>query len=375
MSEVIELEKPDEVKAVVGKDFTYLHLLTFAEVLRSKIPVINMQGEMFGGLDRKIWKVAQANEVFLAWQKAIQAAAQTPGTVPSEVMNNFQETKMLSHAPDEVIKAPGIGATLAETNPHCANKDAVMANVLTSSAVEGINVTKEQVLDYATKHPKPPKFSWSFTGIDVFHKCCPRKFAARWFYKTEKFEETDASIWGNRVHKAQEQFLKDLVVDEPELVTKYAKYFKSGAGYEILTEQEIALNRKWGITEWFAQDAWGRAKIDVALLQGDMIKIYDWKTGKEKFDALQLRVFCLFAALKYPLVQKFEARFIWLKDDKVSEAVILTRAEVVGVLKEVMGLVERMEAAWNSEIFQCRPNGLCKNYCSVEDCPHHGGKR
>ena len=116
----------------------------------------------------------------------------------------------------------------------------------------------------------------------------------------------------------------------------------------------------------------GRGVIDVAVIKDGVAKIYDWKTGKVKIDETQLKIFCLFLALVQKDIQQFEARFIWLKDDSVSAPIILNRSEIFPILKDVLARVERMEQAWNAEIFQARTSGLCKNYCGVTECAHCG---
>ena len=373
MSIQLGFEEPEEVKAVAGLHFNYLHLLLFPAVLVSKIPIINVEGEMFAGPDRKIWRVAQANELFLAWQKAVQKASKEPGVVPVGVLAYFIETQKLNRAPEEALSLLNL-----EGREMIKIEEKKATYTLGSIPAEKTN---------ATQGTKMPKFSWSFTGLDVFFNVCPRKFAARWYYKTEIFEENEASIWGNRKHKADEMALKgqEEVTERGKVITlekdivdwKYVTAFLAAkaAGATLLVEEELCINRDLKQVGWWAQDAWGRAKLDVGIIKEDIIKIYDWKTGKEKYDEWQLRIFCLFAALKYPQLQRFEARYIWLKEDKISEAVILTRAEILPILKDTLNKVSRIEVAWADEIFQCKQNGLCKRYCGVQDCPHHGGKK
>ena len=405
--EQLTFDPPEETLSAAGR-FKQIHTLTFPEVITSVVPIVDAKGDMWGGPDRKIWNVAQANEIWLAWQRAVQEAAKGElfKQVPHTVHEYFQATKKYNKAPEEMLKLLNLeGGKLIDVNPHCSNKEATMANVLTSSAVSGINITQEQIENYiGSTHttgslgsektnstegtaPAKPKFSWSFTGLDVFFNICARKFAARWFYKTEIFEANPTSIWGNRKHKADELALKELefeivkgqkIICEKEIVDwKYVNAFLAAknAGARLLVEEEIAFDRGLKRVAWFDKTAWGRAKIDVALIKDDTIKIYDWKTGKEKYDEWQLRIFCLFAALAYPQIQHFEARFIWLQEDKVSDAIILTRTEILPILKDTLAKVARIEQAWNDEIFQCRQNGLCKRYCGVLDCPHHGGKK
>jgi hypothetical protein len=368
MTELLGFEAPEEVKAAPGINFNYLHLITFPEVLTSKIPVVSIEGEMFGGPDRRIWRAAQVHELFLAWQRAIKKASVEPGIVPPEVMKYFVATQKLNKAPEEALALLNL-----------EGKEVI---------IERVTLPKEEIQKMIDP-PKTstPKFSWSFTGLDCFFNVCPRKFAARWYYKTEIFEENEASIWGNRKHKADEMALKgqEEVTERGKVITlekdivdwKYVNAFLAAkaAGAELLVEAELCINRDLKQVGWWAQDAWGRAKTDVALIQGDTIKIYDWKTGKEKYEEWQLRIFCMFVALKYPQLKHFEARYIWLKEDKISDPVILNRTEILPILKDTLDKVQRIEVAWKDEIFQCKQNGLCKRYCGVQDCPHHGGKK
>jgi len=102
-------------------------------------------------------------------------------------------------------------------------------------------------------------------------------------------------------------------------------------------------------------------------------------TGKYKEDFLQLKMFAVFAALTpgFEDVQEFDPKFIFTKEAAPKNILRLPepikRSELKGVLGEILGVVRRMEAAWEGGNFPAKRNGLCRNYCANTDCAHCGG--
>lgn len=224
----------------------------------------------------------------------------------------------------------------------------------------------------------PPRFTWSFSALQDFENC-PLSYAEKRYYKRVKQEEAEAMRDGTLVHKAAEQYAKGEPVEDPDRLPKVKPYvdaIKSSVGDgQLLVEQELALTRGLQPTDWFGPDAWGRGVIDLAVLNGTTARVFDWKTGKLKHDDTQLRVFCAFLAQHHPHLQEFHAKFIWLKEGKVTGLdKPLLRSDLVGVWRDLLTRVTRMEQAWNSQVFQARSSGLCKRHCAVSKCPHCGSK-
>lgn len=88
-------------------------------------------------------------------------------------------------------------------------------------------------------------------------------------------------------------------------------------------------------------------------------------TGKPKEDLLQLQVFCAFAALAFPSVHEFDAKFIWLKNGTITGLPkTLRREDIKEIWSKLLPRVQRMKDAWDSEVWQAKPSGLCGW------CPH-----
>jgi hypothetical protein len=333
-----------------------LYEITFPEVAEAKLPVVCYKGLMWGGPHRKGAQAPHAVEVFKAWQREVQLVAQDKhpavryADLPQEVMAYFQATKHLSRPPNG-----------------------------------GVPVEIVKPMSYKIKKQK--SFSWSWTALNAF-ETCPYAYAEERVYKTVPYVQSEAALWGDRVHKTAEAYLitplhervAQRLTDkiEPELLPIVKPYcdalLKAAQGGTLLVEQNMGLTRDLkpcGVTDWGR--IWGRGIVDVVVLKGDTAYLYDWKTGKVKDDMTQLLLFCAYLAI-YPREKKtFPAKYFWLKDGVTAGMdKPISREEIVKVWRDILVRVRRMEEAWNNEIFPMRKNGLCQKWCSAVSCPHNG---
>lgn len=297
------------------------HLYTWPEcwqILQNKGYIIDLRGYAIG-----VNKTTEA-EAYSAWHKAVSFAIQGDRDVPTHVRDN-----------------------------HAAQSKPSKINLL--------------------EKPMPPKFTWSYSALTQFENC-PLSLAHSRYYKDVPYVESVEQKDGNRKHKALELYVKGVQqpVSEIEVVKPYLKYadaFKNAGGI-IQAEREIALTDKLKETTWFASDAWFRIKLDIVLLRGNKCNIYDWKTGKQKDDMTQLKLSCAVLAIIQPELEEFTAKNIWLKTDKIDDGVKLTRADIKPILLDILARVERMRAAWDAEVFQAKPSGLCPWCGYVDKCKY-----
>jgi hypothetical protein len=207
---------------------------------------------------------------------------------------------------------------------------------------------------------------------------CPAQYAAKYIHKTVVFQDTEATIWGTRVHTCAENILKGMDPNDADVVPLVEPYCKAlvKAGGVLSVEKELAFTDSWAPVGWWDKKAWIRGKLDVEIDQGEIVKIYDWKTGKQKTDDFQLKMFCTFSAIERGLAQNtYEARYIWLKDKKVSDPLVMTRNDVSYFALELGEMIHRIRMAEQEDNFVPRPNGLCKAWCDVVNCKHNGRGR
>lgn len=225
---------------------------------------------------------------------------------------------------------------------------------------------------------KNKPFSWSHTALSQF-QTCPFQYAAARYYITTKFEETDATRWGGRVHKALEMRLKR-GTPLPQEMKKWEKYctaFEKNAeklNATIHPEYQLAISKNFSQTDWFDKTAWGRCAGDVVIDAGNTIYVYDYKTGKMREGSEQLATNAAFFALAFPEAQKFVTRYVWLEHDQITGK-DFSREEIPGIWDDRLSQIVNIMECWEQEDFPCRRSGLCNGWCQVTDCEHWRPKR
>lgn len=230
---------------------------------------------------------------------------------------------------------------------------------------------------------KGKPFSWSFTALTNFEGC-PRRYAEEKFYCRTVWVDTPQIIWGNRVHKAAEDAVKDKKVTDLEALAPVQKYVDAflkqrKLGAEVLAEMEIALDRNMKPVSWFAKTAWFRVKLDVTVIKAmasgeTQANLYDYKSGKVKDDPDQLKICAAALSIIRPEISLFIPKFIWTKDQIVTGCAEIVKEEIPGIWEGILGRVKRMEQAWVSENFPARPSGLCP-WCAVYDSCEYAKRR
>lgn len=298
------------------------HQMTFQQMENSQASVADISGYLIGGPDRRS-ETPKAR--FLAWQKAYQKGSQQDfSSIPQEVHDYFQATKHLTSPPGEPVA--------------------------------------------------PKKFTWSPSKLMTFEGC-PYKYAAESWYCTAPYEENAAAVWGTRVHKAAEDFMRmgtimDLEGFEP--VKQWCNLLAKVPGKRFI-EHKIGVDEGFRAAEW--DEAEGRMILDFGILKDDgSLLLIDFKTGKVKYDDFQLKVYCLMMAIQHPQVQKIAYKYIWVKTGEVTGGE-LTRAELLPVAKDLKERIGRIKEAIAEDNFRKCKSGLCKMYCSAFDCEHNGRRR
>jgi hypothetical protein len=365
----------------------YAHNLIFPDFNKSKEAVVNTQGQMIGGPDRKC---DDEMTKWVNWQTAIQKACKTPGAVPKDVMEYFQRTKHLSRPPRvgdlNILQTGPIEDALVVESARLGEQPSIIASTEVNDMffnAELIGATPPM-----TKPFTPPRFTWSYTSMQEF-LTCPAQWAAKRYYKTLKDVESEAMRVGNMIHETAEHYLKSKIGQTFKPSSIHTQYLPAvqkycdaliASGADLHVEKEMCFDKQMRLSSWRAWDTvWVRSKADVLAKKDHRLSIVDWKTGKYKEDFLQLKMFAVFAALTpgFEDVQEFDPKFIFTKEAPPKNILRLPepikRTDLKPILAEILSVVRRMEAAWESETFPAKRNGLCKNWCANTDCTHCGG--
>ena len=103
-------------------------------------------------------------------------------------------------------------------------------------------------------------------------------------------------------------------------------------------------------------------------------RVIDYKLGKSRYaDLGQLELMALAVFKMFPEVKKVKGGLLFLAEDKF----VPTMFEVEQQHRywgNWMPKVMMLEGAYSADIWNAKPNGLCKNYCWVSSCAHCGRK-
>lgn len=224
----------------------------------------------------------------------------------------------------------------------------------------------------------PPKIiASSHSSLNMF-ETCPRQYEARYIIKDVKFVQGPEAEWGDQVHKALEEYVRDGTALPSNMIhyRRFAEAMRRRAQpAEVLLENSFAINYARQPVEFFAPDVWLRSKLDVFLHYGTHAEIFDWKTGKQKNDQTQLTLYSALGFCRFPELTEIKAGYVWLKDAVVSNPVVFRRGELNTMLGLFERKHERLVQADVSGVFPPKPSGLCNGWCDVKRCEYWRPKR
>jgi hypothetical protein len=119
----------------------------------------------------------------------------------------------------------------------------------------------------------------SYTGIKEFEQC-PRRFQATKILKLYPYEETEATRYGNEVHKAIEEHLKyeTPIPEKHAQFTPVVQALASKPG-RVEAELKFGVRRDLSPCGFFDRDVWLRGAADIVVLDDEGLKAWvgDWK--------------------------------------------------------------------------------------------------
>jgi hypothetical protein len=218
--------------------------------------------------------------------------------------------------------------------------------------------------------------TWSYSALDAF-ETCPHRYYLTKVTKEIQEPQTQATMWGNQVHRALEHRVTKHV-PLPESMAEFepiaALVVKRAEGGVIKAEQKMALTRDFRPTTWFGKDVYVRGITDFTIQKGDSVFIGDWKTGKPTPQSAQLKLTAAMTFAHQPYINRIVNAFVWLKTGGVTTATF-TRDDIPVIWQEFAPRVQRMEQALADNKFPKRPSGLCRKWCPVNTCEHNGKYR
>ena len=216
---------------------------------------------------------------------------------------------------------------------------------------------------------------WSFSRIKAFEQC-PKQFYHEKVLKQYPFIQTDAMIYGNQFHKACEDYIgKGEPLPERFMYIKDAlDKLNQREGVKIC-EQRLGVTANLEPCTFGARNVWFRGIVDLAILDEDsgIGWIIDYKTGKSaKYaDKGQIELMALAIFAHYPKITSIRAGLLFVVANKLVKETYEV-ADRANLWEKWSSNYATMEKAFEADVWNPRPSGLCKRHCPVTECAHNG---
>ena len=218
--------------------------------------------------------------------------------------------------------------------------------------------------------------TWSFSSIKTFEQCPKKYYHTKVAKDYQEDFNTDAILYGNEFHKAAEEYIRDDVALEArfDYALRALDKLKNSKG-DKLCEYKMGLTADLEPCGFFDKNAWWRGGVDLAILdrEAGTAKVIDYKTGKSaKYaDKGQLELMALAMFKHFPEVKTIKGGLLFV----VCNAFIkdtYTIEQESELWQKWLADYAKMAKAYEVDVWNPRPTGLCRAHCIVLECPHNG---
>lgn len=216
---------------------------------------------------------------------------------------------------------------------------------------------------------------WSYSGIKLFEQC-PRKYFHLRVLKDIVEPETEQMLYGTRFHEAAEEYIKSgtplpSMFNFAKPVLDNLKQFPG----EKLCEYEMGITEDLQPCGFRDDNVWFRGIADLLIIDREKgeARVVDYKTGKSaKYadpDQLELMALCIFK--HFPEIKKVKGGLAFV----VCNAFVKGKYDVANqdaMWSKWVKSHNRIKIAYDNDVWNPKPSGLCRKHCSVLSCSHNG---
>lgn len=216
---------------------------------------------------------------------------------------------------------------------------------------------------------------WSFSRLKAFEQC-PRQFYYEKVLKQYPVVETEAMRYGTAVHEAAEFYIRDgkPIPEKYGYIIPLLDRLNAMEG-EKLCEFQMGLTADLEACSTDDDNVWFRGIADLVILNRPKkeARVLDYKTGKSaKYaDKGQLELMALAIFKHFPDIDTVKAGLLFVVCDKFVKDTY-TRDQEAELWAKWLSKYSRMEKAYETDVWNANPSGLCRKHCPVLECPHNG---
>lgn len=218
-------------------------------------------------------------------------------------------------------------------------------------------------------------YTWSYSSMSLF-KQCPRKYYRLKVVKDIKEPEAEHLIYGNAVHKAAEEYVRD----GKEIPKKY-EYIKPQVDILLQIEGDRHCEIKMGLTreldacEFLDPKVWWRGVADLLITNNEDAFLIDYKTGKsaQYADTKQLELLSLAIFRHFPKVKRIKAGLLFVVSKEFVQAEYVLDGQRDSWTSWI-GETDLLELCYENDTWNPKSNFTCHKFCPVTDCEYNGRK-
>ena len=214
---------------------------------------------------------------------------------------------------------------------------------------------------------------WSFSRIKAFEQC-PKQFYHMKIAKDYKETYTEAMRYGAEAHLVAEEYIRDgkPIPDKFAYLRGPLESLNRRRGKKF-TEIKMGLTAEFEVCDFKAEDVWWRGIADLVIVDDDKAWVVDYKTGKsaQYADKSQLELMAMATFKYFPEVRKVNAALMFVVAKKFIKQKY-SDDMLPALWDKWVSSYKRMETAYDNDIWNARPSGLCRRHCAVIECVYNG---
>jgi hypothetical protein len=220
--------------------------------------------------------------------------------------------------------------------------------------------------------------AWSYSSLKTFQQC-PKKYYHLKVAKDIKDDGSEATIYGQEIHKAAEDFVKDgTPIPEKFAFIKPVVEALNRIEGEKHTEIQLGVannNGKLAPCGFFDKGVWYRGIADLLIINGDEGFLVDYKSSKNaKYaDLKQLDLLAAAVFLHYPEVTKLKSALLFVVSNEFVNKEHNSQHKLA-YFEHVRYDLERLETAMKTGVWNAVSGPLC-GWCPVKTCHNYKERR
>jgi CRISPR/Cas system-associated exonuclease Cas4 (RecB family) len=216
--------------------------------------------------------------------------------------------------------------------------------------------------------------TWSYSSLKTFEQC-PKKYYHLKVVKDVKDEGSEATLYGQELHKAAEDYLK-----EGKSIPPKFGYIQDTVDAIKKIPGEKHCELKLGVKKtdtgyepcgFFDKDVWWRGIGDVIVVQDELAFSLDYKTSKNaKYaDLKQLDILAAALFTHFPQIKKIKSALAFVVSNEFvhKEHFAEMRDSYFAAFEPDL---DRLATAQETGVWNTNTGPLCK-FCPVVSCEHN----